>query len=388
MAPDHAPARPADDGIFLEIRSVPVHVGVLWPSREAARACPRGDVLLRFDPRTGFIDNAAFDPSLVDYGLRYDNALHFSPYFQAFEDRLARRLVERYDVRGKHVVEIGAGGGRFIGLLCELGDNRGTGYDPSHDPRHADPLLGARARVERRPYGADAEAADLVVCRHVLEHIPDPRAFVRMLRQSLAGRPDAVVYCEVPNSYLILRELSIWDVIYEHCTYFTQGTLARLFASCGFDVTGSWETYARQFIAIDAKPARGEGRVRVDLDDPAELRGAAQRFAEACRERVEGWRRELARLAAAGRRVALWGAGARGVNFLNLADAAGTVRRVVDINPRKHGLHVAGTGQRVEAPDSLREDPPDVVVVMNPIYLDEIRGDLRAMGLAPEVRRA
>ena len=256
---------------------------------------------------------------------------------------------------------------------------------------HPLPDVSADGRVEFvRDYYSERYAevpADLLVCRQVLEHVPEPVPFLRSLHGALSRQGTAVVF-EVPNALYTLRELSLWDVIYEHCTYFTQGTLARLFASCGFDVTGSWETYARQFIAIDAKPARGEGRVRVDLDDPAELRGAAQRFAEACRERVEGWRRELARLAAAGRRVALWGAGARGVNFLNLADAAGTVRRVVDINPRKHGLHVAGTGQRVEAPDSLREDPPDVVVVMNPIYLDEIRGDLRAMGLAPEVRRA
>mgnify|MGYP003554653687 FL=1 len=37
------------------------------------------------------------------------------------------------------------------------------------------------------------------------------------------------------------------------------------------------------------------------------------------------------------------------------------------------------------APAFLREVRPDVVIVMNPIYCDEIRADLAAMGLAPEV---
>ena len=81
--------------VFLEVRDVPVHVGVLWPSAEAARTCPRGDIRLAYAPRSGFIANQAFDPARVDYGLRYDNALHFSPYFQAFEDRLARRPRDR-----------------------------------------------------------------------------------------------------------------------------------------------------------------------------------------------------------------------------------------------------------------------------------------------------
>ena len=58
---------------------------------------------------------------------------------------------------------------------------------------------------------------------------------------------------------------------------------------------------------------------------------------------------------------------------------------VVDLNPRKWGKHMAGTGQPIHSPEDLKAQPPDVVVIANEIYLDEIRGSLRDMGIDAEV---
>jgi hypothetical protein len=61
------------------------------------------------------------------------------------------------------------------------------------------------------------------------------------------------------------------------------------------------------------------------------------------------------------------------------------IEYVVDINPHKQEKHLAGTGHRIVSPTFLKEHAPDLVIVMNPIYQEEIRGDLAAMGLSPEV---
>jgi hypothetical protein len=58
---------------------------------------------------------------------------------------------------------------------------------------------------------------------------------------------------------------------------------------------------------------------------------------------------------------------------------------VVDINPHKQGRHLAGTGQRIVPPKALRDDPPELVVLMNPLYRDEIAATLDALGLRPEL---
>ncbi len=376
--------------VFAELPDMPVHVGVLWASRDAARASRRGDVALAFCQSCGFVGNRAFDPSRVDYGLRYDNALHFSPTFRDYERHTAERLVERYDVRGRRVAEIGCGSGHFLSLICALGANRGIGFDPSYEP--GGEKLAKGVRILREYYAEDhaEHEADLVCCRHVLEHIPAPRDFLDMVRRSLESNRDAVVYFEVPNAYLVLRDLSIWDVIYEHCNYFAAPALDSLFRSNGFEVIDLQESYGRQFLGIEARlaperePAR-EPRVDGDRDALGEVADLVAKFADHVQQKREEWSDRLESFARAGSKSVIWGGGAKTVSFLNLVGAGDTIEWVVDINPGKQGSYIAGTGQPVVAPDRLVEIAPDVVVVMNPVYRGEIEAQLEQMGLRPEV---
>ena len=83
--------------------------------------------------------------------------------------------------------------------------------------------------------------------------------------------------------------------------------------------------------------------------------------------------------------MVIWGAGSKGVSFLNTVDPDGTIRYAVDINTRKQGRHVAGSGQEIVGPDDLVAISPAKVVVMNPNYRVEIETGLRARGLTAEV---
>jgi hypothetical protein len=58
---------------------------------------------------------------------------------------------------------------------------------------------------------------------------------------------------------------------------------------------------------------------------------------------------------------------------------------VVDINPHKQGAFMPGTGQQVVGPESLVEFQPDTVILMNPVYRDEVSRQLVSLGLAPEL---
>ena len=376
--------------VFAELPDMPVHVGVLWESPDAARASRRGDVALAFCKSCGFVGNRAFDPSRVDYSLRYDNALHFSPTFRDYERYTAERLVERHGIRERRVAEIGCGSGHFLSLICELGANRGIGFDPSYEP--SGEKLGTGVRILREYYAEDhaEHAADLVCCRHVLEHIPSPRDFLDMVRRSLESNRDAVVYFEVPNAYLVLRDLSIWDVIYEHCNYFAAPTLDSLFRSSGFEVVDLQESYEGQFLSIEARlaPEREPGRAsRVDVDAGAlgEIADLVAKFADHVQQKRKEWSDRLESFARAGSKSVIWGAGAKTVSFLNLVRAGDSIEWVVDINPGKQGSYIAGTGQAIVAPDRLVEIAPDVVVIMNPVYRGEIEAQLERMGLSPEL---
>ena len=73
------------------------------------------------------------------------------------------------------------------------------------------------------------------------------------------------------------------------------------------------------------------------------------------------------------KKIVLWGAGSKGVTFLNILNITNQVRHVVDINPRKHGKYIAGTGQEIVHTEFLKSYKPDYIVVMNPIYLNEVQ---------------
>jgi hypothetical protein len=81
----------------------------------------------------------------------------------------------------------------------------------------------------------------------------------------------------------------------------------------------------------------------------------------------------------------IWGAGSKGVAFLSMLGLADEVAFAVDVNPAKHGMFMPGTGHEIVAPERLTEIRPGVVIVMNPVYADEIKQDLSRLGLDANV---
>ena len=124
---------------FYHMGGVPVNSCLLFDDPGAAHALPAGDIDLAFCPDCSFIFNAGWKPDRTTYSTEYEETQGFSPTFTAFQREQARDLVDRYGVFDKDVVEIGCGKGEFLTLLCELGGNRGVGYDPSFVPERRQP---------------------------------------------------------------------------------------------------------------------------------------------------------------------------------------------------------------------------------------------------------
>lgn len=365
---------------LLEIAQAPAHVGVLWSDRQSAVECPKGDIALCYCTECGFVTNAAFEPLRVTYEEGYDNALDFSAVFQDYAHALADDLIDRYDLRGKDVVEIGCGMGDFLALLCERGGNRGVGFDPSAPAsrRGVELVRDLYTRSHRdRP-------ADLIVCRQVFEHVHEPVPFLTELRATI-GERSTPVFFEVPNIRNVTRELSVWDIIYEHCSYFGVESLSRVFARCGFRVEAVVSLYEDQFLGLHARPGGPDALDRFAKVDLAELTGEVEAFSGAFASRLQEWRARLTDMENEGRSGVVWGAGARGTSFVNLLDSHDQIRYLVDINPRKHGKYVPGSGQEIVAPERLRQIRPDLVVVMNPLYLQEIAQSVEDLGVSAEV---
>ena len=178
--------------------------------------------------------------------------------------------------------------------------------------------------------------------------------------------------------------MGIWDIIHEHVSYFTPSSLVRAFCGAGFTVSCVESTFDDQNLWLEARVDDQLPQTSLPEQPPDALyHSFPTRFAE----RVAQWRQRIDELRSELRKVVIWGAGAKGVMFLNLLGlAAGTgIDCVVDINPRKHGHFVPITGQEIIGPERLRQNPPDLVIVMNPEYADEVRSMIDDMGIRCEV---
>jgi len=84
-------------------------------------------------------------------------------------------------------------------------------------------------------------------------------------------------------------------------------------------------------------------------------------------------------------RIVVWGAVSKGVTFSNVMGLNLFVPYLVDINPKKWGKYVAGTGQQIISPDFLKKYQPEIVIILNPLYREEIQNTLVALGLSAEI---
>ena len=376
-----------DISVFFDLLDAPVNVCIQWPTREEALRCPKGDIKLAFCRACGFIWNLVFDPTPLDYTQTYENSLFYSPLFQEYTNALVQRLINRYDMRNKDVIDIGCGKGDFLFLLCKLGNNCGLGFDTSYEGIDDDSETSDYVTIIRDFYSEKyAEyQGDLICSRYVFEHIEHPKAFLKMLRNTIGDRQHVIVYFEVPNVSLILRDLSVWDIIYEHCSYFSLNSLKRVFTLCGFDILDLYESYEGQFLGIEASPCNGQSRPSDRSEDNLrEITNEVDSFVDNNRKRLESWQKNLEDLETTGKRAVLWGAGAKGVSFLNMLEVKDQIQYVVDINPRKRGKYIPGTGQQIVPPEFLQNYKPDFLILTNAIYKEEIRKTVKSLGIGPE----
>ena len=373
--------------MVLDIPEVPVYCNVLAPTYEEALGANRGNICLVFCHKCGHLYNSDFRSELMEYTQDYENSLHFSPRFQEFATSLAQRLIDQYRLRNKRVIEIGCGKGDFLTMLCEMGQNKGIGFDRSYVQRNEDDFIGNDVTFIEDFFSqkyADLET-DLICCRHVLEHIEDPRDMLCEIRNTIGNRSKTLLYFEVPNVMYSLKDLGIWDLIYEHCSYFNFLSLGRLFSMSDFHTCMITDCFGGQFLSIEAKPGCETVPDYDQSRELAELKKVVTTFKEKYDQKIGHWRERLDAFKSRQERVVLWGGGSKGVTFLNIVKCENVIHHMVDINPRKHGKFVPVSGQEIVAPDFLKELMPHTVIVMNPLYREEISQQLNRMNLDSKV---
>lgn len=373
--------------IFYEVRQVPVHSCLMSDTKEEALNFPCEDVVLGFCEQCGFITNTVFDPRWSAYAPNYEDQQSFSPTFNEFALSLANYMIEKYDLYSKDVVEIGCSKGDFLLLLCEIGQNRGVGIDPSVVPGRVQSEAADRVTFIQDYYSEQyAEyVGDFLCCRHTLEHIAPTYDFVNTVRRSIGSRTTPVFF-EIPETIRVLKEAAFEDIYYEHCSYFTPGSLARLFRSCNFEVSNLYLDYGDQYLFIEAIPTESQPIVVHPLEETVKQTAQyVEQFKILIDQKLTWWKTRLNQWQKAGDKVVVWGSGSKCVAFLTTLTTIDKIQYVVDINPHRHGKFIPGVGKEIKPPSFLKAYAPDRIIVMNGIYRDEIQTMLDDMGVKAEL---
>jgi SAM-dependent methyltransferase len=307
--------------------------------------------------------------------------VYFSSISQTWLDHAARyaeMIARRLQLdAGSLVLEIGANDGYLLrnfvaaGIPC-------LGIEPTASTAAAAERLGIP--ILREFFGhmlaerlaASGKMADLIIGNNVYAHVPDPNDFTRGLKSAL--KPGGTITLEFPHLLRLIEGVQFDTVYHEHFSYLALHTVLRIFAAFGlrvYDVEeiathgGSLRVYGCHAAdprdttsAVAAVLAHEEGGGLRNLD----VYCGFQQRADRVKDELVMFLIEQKR---AGRRVAGYGAAAKGNTLLNYAG----VRRdllsyVCDAAPSKQGHFLPGSHIPVVAPTEMREHKPDIVLVL------------------------
>jgi len=328
----------------------------------------------------GLIFNARFDAAAVPYDAGYENAQSHSLAFTKHLEEMAESWANKYELTGKTILEVGCGKGDFLRMICRRTGARGFGYDTALEGAHeeSDPevrffnyYLTQENLPQHRP--------DLIVCRHVIEHVPVLETFFDLLHKLSTEANCAPVVIETPAWEWILHNNAFWDIVYEHSNYFGQSTLRLIAQRAGFEVCEQSLAFGGQYQVIELVPKSSSTAKGPDAPPPLSLEPFSQNMSAS----IAHVSSELA-LAGSGDGWAIWGGGAKGVT---LADSilGPAPKFVIDVNPAKQGGFVPGAGIPIVAPTDARVGDVSVILVANSNYLNEIRQTLALEGLSPSL---
>jgi SAM-dependent methyltransferase len=365
--------------LFYTVTDIPVHSCLLMSSKKEAQKYPKSDLQLGFCRNCRFITNVRFDPSLHNYNTNYEETQGFSAHFNTFAKSLARRIIDKYNIHNKTILEIGCGKGEFLALMCQLGNNRGIGIDPAYVPERNPGKTGSQIEFIQDFYSpkyAHLEA-DVICCRHTLEHIAPTLEFMQMIRKTIENHPDTLIFFELPDVMRVLQEGAFWDIYYEHCSYFTAGSLSKLFAISGFIPDDLYLDYDDQYLIIMAYPSRDLTCPGMDSDNNIDKsKQAVNEFRHKCSQKIDYWLKTIRKFTQDGQKTVIWGSGSKAVAFLTTLKLTEGIEYIIDINPYRHGKFIPGTGHEIVAPKFLKQYKPDKIIVMNPVYCKEIQQEL------------
>lgn len=275
------------------------------------------------------------------------------------------------------VIEVAANDGYLLKHFVAAGVPC-LGIEPTASTAAAAEKLGIPVMREffgeplAKQLAAQGRQADLIVGNNVYAHVPDINDFTRGLKAAL--KPGGTVTLEFPHLLRLIEHTQFDTVYHEHFSYLSLHTVSRIFQAAGlrvFDVEelpthgGSLRVFGCH--TEDARPAAETVALLLAQESLRGLQSLETYSSfQARADRIKDDLLEfLIRQKRAGKKVAAYGAAAKGNTLLNYAGVKPDLLPFVcDAAPSKQGKFLPGSHIPILPPDALREHTPDHVLIL------------------------
>jgi predicted O-linked N-acetylglucosamine transferase (SPINDLY family) len=349
---------------------------VAWPrSATAARSLKRLPLDFLRCVDCGHVYNCRFDhaevPCSEKPNLMFNKGVIWTDHLRTIRDLILQWLPAK-----PVVVEVGCGEGH---LLRAVAERRPSGRYVGFDPRSAINSGNGLIEVRRELFDPARHLAelrpDVIISRHVLEHLMNPLAFIQSIAFATSWENiETRLFIEVPCIDRVIRLGRTVDFFYEHNSNFTTKSLERLLTRCASRVETVARGYNDEVVYGVAHFCRRENQVQFTLE--------AVGFSERSARQQQTLRTDLHALAASGRRVAVWGGTGKAAAFINQF-GLDTKRfpLVVDSDVEKAGTYVPGGGQEILYRDFLIQYPVEVILIATQWRAGDIVAEIERCGI-------
>ncbi len=360
--------------VIYSKKNCPVLNNVTYKTKEEALNCVVGNIELLLCHNCNIVFNGVFDGELMAYRHDYNNERIFSHTYENYLNELVE-ICSKGISAGTRILEIGCGKGEFLKRLCLATGARGFGYDHTYE---GDEQCEDNVKYFKKYFNPSdcEEVFDVLVMRHVLEHIQRPYNFLESIYKHGVLSPNAKLWIEVPDFEWIVKNGVFNDITYEHCNYFLKHALKNMVMSVGFNVVKAGNIFDEQYILLEAICVSQNyvEKVKLNYDEPL------LKFNSKFHKNKE----EYNNIINSGENICVWGASGKGVIFLSelVDDMLKRIKYAIDINPKKQGKFLPLSAKRVYPPEKLKQIEGTIsVLIMNEMYEREICQNLDNMGV-------
>jgi hypothetical protein len=350
----------------------PIHQNSLNDVKQEAIDTATGNIKLMACLGCSYIYNVDFKESLTSYDKSYNNTQIISDTFKDYLSSLSKTILSFCKEKKEIAVEIGAGNGEFLSYLKNIGFSKCIGYEPKfEDTVVIEKNVILIPEYFKTEFITESKDIDLVVCRHVIEHISEPLEFLQTIRDETRDI-DCTYYFEVPNMDWVMSNISIADIFYEHCGYYNNQSLLALLGFSGFLEVESFLLFQEQYLGVICKKTNDKNNIKLEkvLNNLEEV----NKFTKNVSRKFDKMNDLFNQYSSGNKNIAIWGAAAKTTTVLNNFKTLREITScVVDINPDKIDKYIPKCGIKVIKPEDILEYEIDIILITNSIYTDEIK---------------